>query len=268
MEVKRIKPFFKSRYRTPKNRRRELGDILFGTGRFWFYLRFAAIVIKASIFCRFGKYNDNKWSKSSYGVLRALEGSQAKFDIEGLEHLAACKEPVVIIGNHMSSLETVVLPCLIAPLGKVTFVTKASLMKSPFFGTVLSSRSPIVVGRNNPREDLTTVLEQGAAALKSGMSVIIFPQSTRKTMIEPKEFNSLGVKLALRAGVKVIPLALKTDFWGTSKKLGEFGPLNRKCTVHFEFAPPMDVTERGKKQHQDIIDFISSRVERWTEEDS
>ena len=102
-------------------------------------------------------------------------------------------------------------------------MVKESLLKYPFFGPVLGSREPIVVGRSNPREDLVAVLEGGEARLKQGRSVIVFPQSTRSSVFDPAHFNTIGVKLAKRAGVPVIPVALKTDAWGNGN-LQRFRP--------------------------------------------
>ena len=45
------------------------------------------------------------------------------------------------------------------------------------------------------------------------ISVLIFPQTTRELFFDPKKFNTLGIKLAKRAKVPVIPIAVKTDAW-------------------------------------------------------
>ena len=95
----------------------------------------------------------------------------------------------------------------------------------PFFGPVMCSRDPIVVGRTNPREDLAAVLEGGLERLKKGISIIVFPQHTRSREFNPQMFNSIGVKLAKKAGVPIVPLALKTDAWGQGKKIKELGPV-------------------------------------------
>ena len=73
----------------------------------------------------------------------------------------------------------------------------------------MRSRNPIVVGRTDPRKDFETVMNGGAERLKNGISIIIFPQSTRSLDFKPEEFNSLGVKLAKKAGVQVVPVAIK-----------------------------------------------------------
>jgi 1-acyl-sn-glycerol-3-phosphate acyltransferase len=169
----------------------------------------------------------------------------------------------VYVGNHMSILETFVLPCLIRPYRKVTFVVKKSLMEYPFFGPILQSRDPIVVGRVNPRQDLKTVLEDGQARLDKNISIIIFPQTTRSLDFNVNKFNSLGIKLAKRANVPVIPVAFKTDAWGIGRKFKDFGKINPQIPVRICFGDPLHIQGSGKEEHHHIIEFISGKLKAW-----
>jgi 1-acyl-sn-glycerol-3-phosphate acyltransferase len=180
-----------------------------------------------------------------------------------MENITKTAGPVLFISNHMSTLETMILPCIIAPLREATFVVKESLVRHPLFGDVMRSRNPIVVGRTDPRKDLEAVMNGGADLLDQGISIIIFPQSTRSLEFRPEEFNSLGVKLAKKAGVKVVPIALKTDFWGNGKLIKEMGPLDRHKPIHIKFGEPFSVKGNGKEENQKIIDFIKSSLEEW-----
>jgi 1-acyl-sn-glycerol-3-phosphate acyltransferase len=105
----------------------------------------------------------------------------------------------------------------------VTFVVKKSLLNYPYLGPVLASREPLAIGRTNPREDFMTVMEGGKKHLSQGRSVIIFPQGSRKPIVEETDFNTLGVKLARKAGVPIIPIALKTDVWGEGTIIKDIG---------------------------------------------
>ncbi len=146
----------------------------------------------------------------------------------------------------------------------VTFIVKRSLTTMPIFGPIMRSRDPITVGRTNPREDMVTVMTEGTARLKAGTSVIVFPQATRYQVFRTDHFNSLGVKLAARAGVPVMPVAIKTDFWRPgSGWLKDFGPLDRRQTVHMEFGAPLAITGNGKEQHEAVVEFIRSRLVAW-----
>jgi len=156
-----------------------------------------------------------------------------------------------------------VLPGIIAPHRECTFVVKESLVSHPLFGHVMRSRDPIVVGRTDPRKDFEEVMTKGMELLSKGTSIIIFPQSTRSVEFRPEEFNSLGVKLARKAGVNVVPFALKTDFWGQGRLIKELGPLDSKKIIHFKFGGPFHVISTGKAENQRIIDFIQETLKEW-----
>lgn len=225
-----------------------------------FYSRFVWIVWAAGIKARLGLYNNREWVKSSLATRTALERAGLRFHISGVEHIAGLTSPCVIIGNHVSVLETVILPGIVQPLRNITFVVKKSLMDYPVFRHVLRSRDPIVVGRENPRLDFKAVLDGGCKRLKKGVSIIVFPQTTRTLDFDPKRFNTIGVKLARKAGVPVIPLALITDAWANGKYIKEFGRIDPKKIVYLTFGPPIWVHGNGAEAHQSVIDFIKRRV--------
>ena len=89
--------------------------------------------------------------------------------------------------------------------------------------------------------------------------------SCRSVEFKPEEFNTLGVKLAKKAGVAVVPVALKTDFWGNGKLIKEIGPLDHKKHIHIKFGEPMNITGNGKEENQRIIDFINASLQEWKE---
>ena len=228
-----------------------------------FYRRILLIVYRASAKAKRGIYDDAAWSASSLDTVRALEHVGVRFEISGLDHVAQLEGPCVFIGNHMSILETYVLPVLLLPFMPITFVVKQSLLDYPFFGHVMRSRDPITVGRTNPRDDLKSVLDGGVERLAKGISIVIFPQSTRTAAFDPKLFNTIGVKLAKRASVPVIPIALKTDAWGNGRLHKDIGRIDPSRTVHFAFGAPLRIADRGSEEHEEIIRFISAHLAEW-----
>lgn len=228
-----------------------------------FYTQMLLIVLKAANDAKKKRYDGETWARSSETTVLALEKIGCRFEVKGLEHFRALPGPCVFIANHMSTLETFALPAMIQPWKSVTFIVKQSLLNYPFFGSVLGARSPIVVGRTNPREDLSIVLEQGTQRLTKGQSVIVFPQSTRTPKFEPAQFNTIGVKLAKRAGVPVIPVALKSDAWTNGKLFKDFGPIIPERIIRFAFHAPLSITGQGKEEHRQIIAFITSQMNMW-----
>ncbi len=231
-----------------------------------FYRQFAWNVYRSSVTARRGDYDDDQWSRSSHEVLRSLESVGVVFEVSGLNRIRNLQGPCVFIGNHMSMLETIVLPSIIRPLRDVTFVVKQSLMDYPVFRHILRSRDPIAVSRRNPREDFKVVMQQGVEKLRQGTSIVVFPQTTRSDDFDASQFNTIGVKLAARAKVPVVPIALRTDAWGNGKWIKDLGPIDRTKKVHFSFGDPLDIEGRGDRQQQSIIEFITAELTRWRAE--
>lgn len=229
-----------------------------------FYYRLFFIVYNASKVAKAGKYSGNAWASDSFNVLTALENAGMRIDICGLSNLQRLEEPVVIIGNHMSMMETLLLPSMIRPLTPVTFIVKESLLEYPIFKYVMRARKPIAVSRTNPRQDLKTVMQEGTEKLKNGISIIVFPQTTRSHSFDPKQMSTIGVKLAKKAKVSIIPLALKTDGWQNGKKFKDFGALDKTKIAYFSFGEPFAVEGKGDREHEKVNNFITTQLNKWS----
>ncbi|MGM0508990.1 MAG: lysophospholipid acyltransferase family protein [Fusobacteriota bacterium] len=258
------KYFNSDSYVTPEDNKRKFLDKLFFNTRGYFVAKYCYIIMKNRSKAKKGNYDAKEWAKSSYNIFKIVEDCGGKYNISGLENIFNLKEPVVFASNHMSTLETMILPCMIAPSIPMTFVVKKSLVSHPFLAPILKSRDPIVVERENSREDLKTVLTEGVEKLQNGTSVLLFPEGTRHVEFEPKNFNSLGVKLAKKAGKKVVPVAIKTDFWEEGKGImKDMGPIKRDRTVYIKFGKPIKIEGRGSKENKQIKEFISKNMENW-----
>ncbi len=228
-----------------------------------FSLRFMGMVFRNRRAALRGTYDTAAWAASSVEVLRLIESCGGRFHITGLDHIAAVNPPAVFISNHMSTLETMVFPGIIAPFMDATFVVKKSLVSHPLFGPIMRSRDPIVVGRTDPRADLQAVMSQGQEILAAGRSLVIFPQSTRKPAFVPEEFNTLGIKLAKAAGVAVVPVAIRTDFWENGRLIKDLGPIYPERPIHMSFGGSFRVEGNGKAEHQRVIEYIGRHLESW-----
>ncbi len=252
-------------YRT-KEKEKNLKNWILRDNWYLFLTGYGKIVLRTRKEARSGIYDDKHWSDSSIEIFRLIEKIGGIFDIEGMENIAKPAGPVLFLSNHISTLETMIFPGIIRPHRPVTFVVKESLVRHPLFGDVMKSRDPIVVGRTDPRKDLEAVMNGGQELLSKGISIVIFPQSTRSEKFIPEEFNSLGVKLAKKANVQVIPVAIKTDFWGNGKLIKEIGKLDHRKIIHMKFGEPMTIDGNGKEENQQIISFIQENLKLWEAE--
>lgn len=251
------------RYDTPEGVRRALSEYVLLGSRWSVYIHFFRTILKSRALALAGRYDDEAWAASSREIITNLERCHARLHITGMNAVRAAQGPLVFVSNHMSTLETLALPGLIVPMKPVTYVVKEKLLHGFFWGPIMRSRNPIPVSRTDPRADLEIVLREGQARLAAGISIIIFPQGTRKEVFTRSELNSLGAKLASRAGASIVPVAVKTDFWGSSGVFRGFGPVRRDTPIHIEFGNPLPVVGHGKAEHEACLDFIESRLRAW-----
>jgi len=228
-----------------------------------YYVKLISTLTRASITARRGTLDDDRWAFHSHRVVQIVESVGGKVNISGLEAVSQQAGPVVFIANHMSLLEALALAGIALPFKRVTFVIKEELRHYPVIGQFMKVLKLIAVSRQNPRQDLKQVMHEGGNFISNGVSVFIFPQATRSVEFNIQAFNTLGVKLAARAGVPVIPVAVKTDFQGNGKLIKDMGPVDPSKVVYFKFGEPMAVAGKGRAAHQYVVEFIAENLKAW-----
>jgi 1-acyl-sn-glycerol-3-phosphate acyltransferase len=249
-------------YHSPRRKLR-FWERIPGWATLLYYLRLLLLISGSARVAKRGGFTGDKWCRDAQLVTRFVESVGGRLEVGGLEGFARQSGPFVFIANHMSMLDTFLLPGMILPFHRVTFVVKEALLRYPVFGAIMRAVKPIAVQRQNPRKDLKLVLEEGQRLLGLGRSIIIFPQATRSTSFNTETFNTLGVKLARKAGVPVVPVALKTDFQQNGRLIKEMGPVRPEMTVRIEFGSPMPVEGNGQSAHLQVVSFIRQNLSGW-----
>ena len=205
------------------------------------------------------------WAELSFEVLRNAEKAGARVEAEGFRALDALQGgPAVIVCNHVSAMETYLLPSMLCAWNDVAYILKRSLLNYPVVGRCIRAIDPIPVSRKSPVSDLRAVLEFGTKALRNGRFAVIFPQGSRHRLFDPATFHSLGAKLALHAGVPVVPIAAATDFLRIGKWQRDlFATLHPESPIRFACGDPIP-PECGERELQKrSIAFISGALARW-----
>jgi 1-acyl-sn-glycerol-3-phosphate acyltransferase len=256
--------FDESSYDTPEDNKPSLLYRLLLGNRFYFYFNNFYVFFKTGMCARRGELDAEHQIYYSNQNFRLVESCGGKIHLKGLDNLRKLKgKPVILLGNHMSLLETALFHSIVRPSLDFTFVIKRTLFKVPFFGDIMLALQAIPVTRQDPRQDLKMLLREGKYLVKNGKSIIMFPQGTRSENFSPEAFGSIGIKLARAAKVDVMPFALKTNFLKNGKILRDLGPVCPENHVYFEFGEPIKVEGNGKEANQQVIEFVSSRLEKW-----
>ena len=250
-------------YRTPPERRAKRP----GRAGWWNAFRYAGTIlgiifrsVARFLIHRFG-YAD--WQRFAFQSIAFAERVGSEVTIEGFETIKAHGKPVVYVMNHMSTLETMIAPALLIPFGNIAIVLKKSLDELPFVGRASRSVGSIAVTRKNARDDLKTVLTEGCKRIADGRSVLLYPQGTRQSVFDPKRFNSLGAKLAERAGVALVPIAVRTDILQTGKLIRDFGKVDPSKPLKVACGPILDPSLGASVMHERSLAFIMETLEHW-----
>lgn len=257
-------PFTENNYDTPEHFPRSTWEYLMLGTRASFYLRNFYVFYDSGKSCRANNFSGQTQADNAVKNFRIVESCGGKIHLRGLDNLSRFPGPAIIIGNHMSLLETALMHAFIRPRREFCFVIKRSLLDVPYFGDIMRYLECIPVDRVNPRDDFRAVMEEGKKRVAEGKTIVIFPQATRSEVFDPAQFNTIGVKLARHAGVPVIPMALRTDFLANGRLIKDLGPIRRRNPVYFEFGEPiMEISPSGKAEHARVVEFIRDRVIAW-----
>lgn len=130
------------------------------------------------------------------------------YKIKGLEKIP--NVPGVFMANHQSFWDNMFMQ-LITP--KHSWIIKQELLDIPFFGWGLKILEPIAVNRHSSMS-VREIIIKGKQKIAEGMSMVIFPESTRLKVNEDRSFKPSGIKLAIEAGVPIVLIAHNSGlFW-------------------------------------------------------
>ena len=130
------------------------------------------------------------------------------YKIKGLEKIP--NEPSIFMANHQSFWDNMFMQ-LITP--KHSWIIKQELLDIPFFGWGLKILEPIAVNRHSSMS-VREIIIKGKKKIDEGMSMVIFPESTRLKVNEDRSFKPSGVKLASEAGAPIVLIAHNSGlFW-------------------------------------------------------
>lgn len=165
--------------------------------------------------------------------------------------------PAVYLSNHQSAWETVAFPTIFPPF---MWVLKKELMYVPIFGWSLMALGHIGINRSAGSKSIKQINKEGKRILKSGYSMLIFPEGTRAAPGKLENFNPGGVGLAITNGVPIVPVTHNAGrLWSTQS----YGKKPGKVTVIVdEPIPTADVSPSERKAlNQQIRDIIGKRLE-------
>ena len=190
------------------------------------------------------------WLSLSVNSARTIMGVQ--YRVQGMEHLPTDpQQGVVLLVKHQSTYETFLMPAIMPrPLA---YVFKKELLKVPFFGWSIGALDMIHIDRSQRSRAFIKVVEQGKRLLGQGIWVIMFPEGTRIPRGQKGEYKTGATRLAIMAGVPVVPVAVTSAKCWPRKAF-----VKKPGIVEVSIGQPIPTEGR---QHEELM----LEVENWIE---
>ena len=192
------------------------------------------------------------WLRAAIWGARVICG--VRWRVQGMENVpsaADARSAVLLASKHQSTWETFAYPMLMPhPLA---YVFKRELLYIPFFGWAMARMDMIHIDRSRRTEAWNKVAAQGKRLFGQGIWVIMFPEGTRAARGAQGIYKSGASRLAISAGVPIVPIAATSARCWPRKSF-----LLRPGVIDVSIGRPIPSTGRQ-------ADELMREVEAWIE---
>lgn len=228
---------------------------------FWYFRSWAYIILTLPVLLRIiyldrrGRAEErdaltDRYSTKAARRLFKFTGSSVR--ITGLENVPG-NAPVLFVSNHQSHVDNIVIHGFINV--RKGFVSIVEVLRIPILSTILKYMQCVFIDRADIRQTLGC-METAAGILKAGRSMVIFPEGRINEDGVPSEFKKGCLKLALKAGVPIVPVTLKNTR-GVMNKDG-----SRICAAEVEcvISPPVGTDVSGRADEARLMEKVRNII--------
>jgi len=199
---------------------------------------------KSARLVRFGKW-----------MMNSLLTSMFRLKKSGMHNLP--EGPCIIAGNHQSFLDVFLINDSIDKkrLKNVYYLGASKYFENGALRVIANHSNLLAVDRN---KHLQETLQASAKVLKSGKSLVIFPEGARTRDGEIAEFKKAFAILSKELNVPIVPFGIKGAYeaYPTDKKFPKSG------NVEIKFFEPINPEE---KTYEEISDEVREVVKAWVD---
>ena len=171
--------------------------------------------------------------------------------VHGMEY-ATSSEPHIFASNHVSWFD---VPALAKILPHYKFVAKAELFKVPIFGKAMRAVGMIELQREN-RKAAFGAYEVAAERIRSGASVVVFPEGTRGHEYPLRPFKKGPFVLAIAAGVPIVPIIVH----GTIEIMPKGSLWAHPGTIDVHLLEPVSTTGVDYDHREALMQTVRTRM--------
>ena len=180
-----------------------------------------------------------------------LRWAGIRLEVDGLEKVPG-DGPLIFMGNHQGNFDILALSLAIPR--RFSWVAKKELFQIPVFGGAMRRAGYIPLDRSDGRRALKS-MNDAAARIRSGSSVMVFPEGTRTKDGNLLPFKRGGFLLAAKAQVPIVPFTIN----GSTKINPCTAIALYPGTLSVSFGEPVTVDAQDKDQSQ-LMEQVRSAI--------
>jgi 1-acyl-sn-glycerol-3-phosphate acyltransferase len=167
------------------------------------------------------------------------------------------RRPYVVVSNHESFVDILLISHL---PWEMKWLSKIEILRIPVLGWNMVLAGDIPVERGT-RKSALKAMRRCQAVLAKRVSVIIFPEGTRSTTDEMLPFKEGAFRLAVEAGVPILPLVVR----GTRDALPKHGWRFGRSDAEVRVLPPVDTAGLTSKDVPALTERIRDLISKERE---
>jgi 1-acyl-sn-glycerol-3-phosphate acyltransferase len=192
--------------------------------------------------------------RAALGLVRVLD---FRFEVAGAEHIPETGG-AVLASTHVSYFDFMFVGLPAYLRGRVVrFMAKQAVFDNPLSGPLMRAMHHIPVDRSAG----TSAFAAARRSLRGGELIGVFPEATISRSFVPRDFKSGAARLALDAGVPLIPMVV----WGGQRvwTSGRLPRLRRHVPVVISVGDPIETA--GAESATALTDVLRERVTSLSE---
>ena len=173
-------------------------------------------------------------------------------DVKGNENLP--DGAALYVANHQGLFDILVL---LGHLDKpVGFIAKKEIQRLPIINKWMELLPCVFMDRSDRRQSVKAI-QKGIKSLQDGHSIVVFPEGTRSKTGKLSPFKSGSFRLATRAKVPIVPLAID----GTSLMLEANDGKVKRADVSLTIGKPVYPEEYESKTNGELANDLQTSIE-------
>ncbi|PXW89007.1 1-acyl-sn-glycerol-3-phosphate acyltransferase [Streptohalobacillus salinus] len=235
---------------------------------FWIYTYAVLLVVKSiPQLIKVKKMNDQPFEKKAWTIhqtavdicTKAIRETKSNVMVQGLENLP--EGPVLFVSNHQSLFDILLfLGYINRPIG---FIAKKEIKKIPLINAWMEEMQCVFIDRSNRRSALK-VIDDGVESLEKGQSMVVFPEGTRSKDGSIQPFKSGSLRLATRANVPIVPVAIKDTRYMLEANDGKINAANIELLVGTPIMPEtyqsLKATKIADRVYREVLEMLGHEL--------